>query len=60
MVTIRHLVVQLEHDGEGDEATFVSFFEKYITRWNRRMEEAKQRQKLADANRSVGDQGAET
>ena len=57
MVTIRHLEVHLEHDGQGDEATFVAFFEKYISRWNRRMEEAKQRQKMADAHRSVGDQG---
>jgi hypothetical protein len=54
MVTIRHLEVRLEKEGEGDEAVFAQYFEKYILRWSRKMEEAKVRQRLADAHRSVG------
>jgi hypothetical protein len=54
MVTIRHLEVRLEKEGEGDEAIFAQYFEKYIGQWNRKMEEAKVRQRLADTHRSVG------
>jgi hypothetical protein len=59
MVTIRHLEVRLERDGEGDEAVFIRHFEKCIAQWHRRMEEAKARQKMADQHRSVGDQDSE-
>ncbi len=58
MVTIRHLEVRLEKEGEGDEAVFGRLFEKYINQWNKKMEEAKARQRMADAHRSVG--GADT
>ena len=59
MVTIRHLEVRLEKEGEGDEVAFYRLFEKCITQWHRRMEEAKARQKMADQHRSVGDQDSE-
>ncbi len=54
MITIRHLEVRLEKEGEGDEAVFAQLFEKYILQWSRKMEEAKVRQKLADVHRAVG------
>ena len=60
MVTIRHLEVRLEKDGEGDEAAFIRLFEKCIAQWNRRMQEAKARQRTADEHRSVGDDSERT
>ena len=60
MVTIRHLEVRLDKEGEGDEAIFAHLFEKYINQWNRRMEEARARQKSADAQRSVNSDDSET
>ncbi len=54
MVTIRHLEVRLEKEGEGDEVVFARYFEKYILQWSRKMEEVKIRQRLADSHRSVG------
>ena len=59
MVTIRHLEVRLEKEGEGDEAIFAHLFEKYIKQWNRNMEEARVRQRMAAEHRSVSDQDSE-
>lgn len=56
MVTIHHLEVHLDVQGEGDEAVFTRHFDKNIRKWWRLMEEAKARQKQADQNRSLGDQ----
>ena len=56
MVTIHNLEVRLEVEGDGDEAVFTRYFDKYIRRWSRMMEEAKARQKRADDHRSLGDQ----
>jgi hypothetical protein len=56
MVTIHNLEVRLEVEGEGDEAVFSRFFDKYIRKWSRLMEEAKAREKQANQNRSLGDQ----
>jgi hypothetical protein len=55
MLTIHHLEVRLDVEGEGDEAVFARLFDKYIRRWNRMAEEAKARERLADAHRSLGD-----
>jgi hypothetical protein len=55
MVTIRNLEVRLEVEGEGDEAVFARFFEKYIGKWHRLAEEAKARQRCANDYRSLGD-----
>ena len=41
MVTIHNLEVRLEVEGEGDEATFSRYFDKYIRKWSRLMEEAR-------------------
>jgi hypothetical protein len=55
MVTIHNLEVRLEVEGEGDEAVFTRYFDKYIRKWSRLMEEAKARQKHTDEHRSLGD-----
>ena len=59
MVTIQNLEVRLEVEGEGDEAVFSRFFDKYIRKWSRLMDEAKARQRQANDNRSHGDQPPE-
>lgn len=59
MVTIRHLEVRLEKEGEEDEVIFAHMFEKYMKQWSRKVEEAKGRQRMADAHRSVGDEDSE-
>jgi hypothetical protein len=56
MVTIHNLEVRLEVEGEGDEAVFTRYFDKYIRKWSRMAEEAKARQCQANENRSLGDQ----
>jgi len=55
MLTIHNLEVRLEVEGDGDEAVFVKFFDKYIRRWSRAVEQAKATQKLTDEHRSLGD-----
>jgi hypothetical protein len=55
MVTIHHLEVRLEVEGEGDEAVFTRYFNKYIQKWSRLRDEAKARQRQADEHRSLGD-----
>jgi hypothetical protein len=56
MVTIHNLEVRLEVEGEGDEAVFSRYFDKYIRKWSRLMEVAKAREYQANQNRSLGDQ----
>jgi hypothetical protein len=56
MVTIHNLEVRLEVEGEGDEAVFSRFFQKYIGKWSRLTEEAKAREHQANQHRSLGDQ----
>lgn len=56
MVTIHNLEVRLEVEGEGDEAVFTKYFDKYIRKWSRMMDEAKARQRQANEHRSLGDQ----
>lgn len=55
MVTIHHLEVRLEVEGEGDEAVFARLFDRYIRKWHRLAEEARMRQRCADDYRSLGD-----
>jgi len=55
MVTIHNLEVRLEVEGEGDEAVFCRYFDKYIRKWARLHEEARRRQHQTDENRSLGD-----
>ncbi len=58
MLTIHHLEVRLDVEGEGDEAVFARMFDKYIRMWSRLSEEAKARQRMAEAHRSLGDRPA--
>lgn len=58
MVTIQHLEVRFDVEGEEDEQVFVSYFNKYIDRWSRQRET---RQTIASAmgrNRDLGDRSA--
>ena len=55
MVTIHHLEVRLDVEGEGDEAVFACMFDKHIRKWHRLAEEAKMRQRCADDYRALGD-----
>ena len=56
MVTIHNLEIRLEVEGDSDEVVFSRFFQKYINLWNRLEQEAKARQRLAEQNRSIGEQ----
>jgi hypothetical protein len=55
MVTIHNLEVRLEVEGEGDEAVFTRYFDKYMRKWSRLAEEAKARERQANVHRSLGD-----
>jgi hypothetical protein len=55
-VTIEHLEVKVEIEGNSDEAVFSRLFQKYINLWSRLEQEAKARACLARQNRSIGDQ----
>jgi hypothetical protein len=59
MVTIHNLEVHLEVEGQGDEAVFIKYFDKYINVWHRRAEEMKARMRQAEAHRSLGDRPAD-
>lgn len=55
MVTINNLEVNFDVEGEGDEATFARLFEKYVRQWNRKEQEAKERERRGRNERSLGD-----
>lgn len=55
MVTIQNLEVRFEVEGDSDEAAFVRLFEKYIRQWNRKQQEARERERWASRERSLGD-----
>lgn len=57
MVTIQHLDVVLEVDGNDEELAFAKLFDKYIRRWNRAMEDARARAQLAERERKIDDAG---
>ena len=59
MITINNLDVQMDVEGEGDEAAFSRLFEKHIIRWYRLESERKAMQRLHDSERSVGDRRIE-
>jgi hypothetical protein len=59
MVTINNLEVRFDVEGEGDEATFVRLFEKYIKQWARKQAEAEARERWNKRERSLGDRGEE-
>lgn len=55
MLTIHNLEVRLEVEGEGDEAVFTRYFDKYIRKWARLTEDAKASAREACEQRSLGD-----
>lgn len=57
MVTIQHLDVVLEVDGNDEEVAFAKLFDKYIRRWNRAMEDGRARAQLAERERKIDDSG---
>lgn len=59
MVTIQHLDVVLEVDGNDEELAFAKLFDKYIRRWNRAMEDARARAQLAERERRIDDRGGD-
>ena len=53
MITIHHLDVRFDVEGDGDEAVFARLFEKYIARWSRLHEEAESRRRLTERERAL-------
>ena len=49
MITIEHLEVQFDvaRDGDGDEAVFARYFNRYINQWARAEKEQEQLQRAA-------------
>jgi hypothetical protein len=60
MVTIQHLDVVLEVDGNEEEVAFAKLFDKHIRRWNRAMDEARARARFAERERSIDDRGGDS
>ena len=56
-ITIRNLEVNFEALGEGDEAEFAKYFEKYINLWDRLKAEKKSRERCLDKERALTDRG---
>jgi len=55
MVTINQLDVRFDVEGGDDDATFARLFEKYIRQWSSKQDEARDRQRQGDDERSLGD-----
>jgi hypothetical protein len=55
MVTIQNMEVSFEVEGDGDEAAFARLFDKYIKRWSQLETEERERERLAESERSLGD-----
>jgi hypothetical protein len=55
MVTIQNMEVSFEVEGDGDEAAFAKLFDKYIRRWSQLETEERERERLAESERSLGD-----
>ena len=58
-VTIHNLDVRFDVEGEGDEAVFARYFNKYSKRREQAREEEKAREKRANCERSLGDRDEE-
>lgn len=55
MVNISNLEVRFDVEGEGDDATFARLFDKYIRRWSREADEARERERRGRDERALGD-----
>jgi hypothetical protein len=58
-VTIQNLEVNVDVEGEGDEAVFARLFTKYINQWSRHAEEQRERERRSASERSLGDRRTE-
>jgi hypothetical protein len=52
-VTIHHLEVHLEVEGNDEEAAFTRLFNQHIRRWNRANQERVDRERLATQERRL-------
>lgn len=57
-VTIQHLDVRFDVEGDAEERAFVGLFRKYIDQWSRAQEEEHCRRRQAAAERALGDREA--
>jgi hypothetical protein len=57
MVTIQHLEIRFDVEGEEDEQVFVDYFNKYIDRWSRQRDARGAITSAMDNNRALGDRG---
>ncbi len=53
MVTIHHLEVQFDVEGEGDEAVFARLFQQHIRRWQQVEQTQRERERRMQAESSV-------
>ncbi len=53
MVTIHHLEVQFDVEGEGDEAVFARLFEQHMRRYSRAEQMQRERERRMQAECSV-------
>lgn len=58
MLTIHTLEVRFDVDSD-DNAVFSRLFAEHISRWSRLQDEAQDRCRASDAERTIGDQGGE-
>lgn len=55
MVTIQHLEVRFDVEGDEDEQVFVTYFNKYIDHWSRQREARQAIASTMGRNRDLGD-----
>ena len=55
MLTIHHLEVRFDVEGEGEEAAFVRLFEKHMKVWRRIEREQEQQHRMLQEERALGD-----
>jgi len=59
MITIEHLDVQFDVEGDSDEKRFAELFNRYIQSWSRMQSEEQKLQRMLNSNRMLGDRSLE-
>lgn len=59
MITIEHLDVQFDVEGDSDEKRFAELFNRYIRSWSRMQSEEQKLQRMLNSNRMLGDRSLE-
>ncbi len=54
MISIRHMTIRFDVEGDDDEQTFASLFRKYATRAREAEREDEQRRRVAARERAIG------